>query len=560
MGNTVNTFIFAALVLSATACSATGGNNGGGPGGDSFGGMNQGFPGGGGGAGTPSGTAGTGSQPVGGALPCAVDALVKAHCQTCHGARPIGGAPMSLVTEADFQADYQPHTTTALMGQTLKVYQLARIRINGSMGTMKMPQGNPLAPNDFTTLDSWLASGAPAGAACGPPPGGNGGFTGTGSAPGTGSIPGYGGTIVGTGSAPGYGGTIIGSGSSTSMAGSGAGAGAPPGAGGAISGPPHEIISATTTDVCATDPTTFQALVARPGETCYEFPVHGQSSPTDKSKFSIPVGQTYNQFYYKIPWPAGTLATRFGAKFDNLAVLHHWLAFGISSGTQAEGTVQTNVSGTTLGQGAELIGGWAIGGCESDFGPEMGLKLPASGQIMIQWHHYNSTNGPAPDGTVIQFCTVPAGGRPNIGGITFLGTENLNGPVGMPAHQVSKFSGTCTNNSGKPIIIKGYSPHMHLLGVNMNSVVKHTNGMMETVFDHPFLFDHQVNYSLPNGYQLLPGESITSTCTFNNTTDGAVAFGQPTQKEMCYQFTYSYPYGALNNGVISLIGATNTCW
>ncbi len=31
-------------------------------------------------------------------------------------------------------------------------------------------------------------------------------------------------------------------------------------------------------------------------------------------------------------------------------------------------------------------------------------------------------------------------------------------------------------------------------------------------------------------------------------------------QEMCYQFTISYPYGALNNGVISLIGATNTCW
>jgi hypothetical protein len=29
---------------------------------------------------------------------------------------------------------------------------------------------------------------------------------------------------------------------------------------------------------------------------------------------------------------------------------------------------------------------------------------------------------------------------------------------------------------------------------------------------------------------------------------------------MCYQFALSYPYGALNNGVLSLIGATNTCW
>jgi hypothetical protein len=39
-----------------------------------------------------------------------------------------------------------------------------------------------------------------------------------------------------------------------------------------------------------------------------------------------------------------------------------------------------------------------------------------------------------------------------------------------------------------------------------------------------------------------------------------VAFGSSTTQEPCYQFTYSYPVGALNNGVFSLIGAGNTCW
>jgi hypothetical protein len=101
---------------------------------------------------------------------------------------------------------------------------------------------------------------------------------------------------------------------------------------------------------------------------------------------------------------------------------------------------------------------------------------------------------------------------------------------------------------------------MHLLGVNMKSVVTHAGGGTETVFDHPFQFDHQVNYLLNPTYELKPGDKITSTCTFNNTTSAPVAFGQSTTAEMCYQFTFGYPYGALNNGVISLIGATNTCW
>ena len=76
----------------------------------------------------------------------------------------------------------------------------------------------------------------------------------------------------------------------------------------------------------------------------------------------------------------------------------------------------------------------------------------------------------------------------------------------------------------------------------------------------PFVFDQQINYMLSPQYVLQPGETITTTCTFTNSTAGIVTFGQSTNQEMCYQFTLSYPYGALNNGVFSLIGATNTCW
>jgi hypothetical protein len=101
---------------------------------------------------------------------------------------------------------------------------------------------------------------------------------------------------------------------------------------------------------------------------------------------------------------------------------------------------------------------------------------------------------------------------------------------------------------------------MHLLGVHMKSVIDRAAGGTETVFDEPFQFDQQVNYIMNPPVVVQPGDRITSTCTFNNTTDANVAFGQPTTSEMCYQFAFAYPYGALNNGVFSLIGATNTCW
>jgi hypothetical protein len=60
---------------------------------------------------------------------------------------------------------------------------------------------------------------------------------------------------------------------------------------------------------------------------------------------------------------------------------------------------------------------------------------------------------------------------------------------------------------------------------------------------------------------LKPGDSITSTCTFDVPAPGGIPFSISSDGEMCYQFAYSYPVGSLiNNNMPSLIGATNTCW
>src|SRR5262249_17754417 len=152
--------------------------------------------------------------------------------------------------------------------------------------------------------------------------------------------------------------------------------------------------------------------------------VHGASSPTDKSKFTVSTGESYNEFYYDIPWPAGSVETRFGTIFDNKKVLHHWLAFSQLAPT-AGGTVMRDVTGTTLFEGAELIAGWAIGGCSTTYPDDVGVMLPSDGTLMIQWHHFNSTGAPAQDGSKVQICTVPMAMKQNIAGITFLGTEAL---------------------------------------------------------------------------------------------------------------------------------------
>jgi hypothetical protein len=452
----------------------------------------------------PGGTAGMGSVqqppsqvPTNG-MPCAVNDVIKSRCQTCHGASPIGGAPMSLVTQADFHKDHASKTT--MPGVTKKVYEWVKIRMNDA--AKPMPQTGLLQGAELTTVNSWLDKQAPlagSGDVCQ-------GSNGTGGTGATG--------MGGNGSTPGT----------------------------------------TLENECKADGA-FEPLVARDGETCYDFPVHNLSSPTDKTEFNIIPGESYNQFYYSIPWPAGSIATRFGANFDNLPALHHWLMFASHAGTN--GQVSTNVLGTTIGEDAQLIGGWAVGGCAVEFGDDMGLQLPSTGTIMVQWHHYNNTPAMVTDGSKVQICTLPANGRPHVGGLTWLGTENIEVPGGQKGQAV----GTCENDEQEDITIVAFWPHMHEIGVHMKSeVMKAGESSWTTVFDKPFQFNYQVHYMQKPQLVLKPGDQIRSTCSFMNTTPGHVSFGQSTKQEMCYQFAFSYPAGALDNGVISLIGASNTCW
>jgi hypothetical protein len=480
------------------------------------------------GFGLPSGGAGgMGAGPAGGAMPCEVQTIVTEHCGRCHGATKMGGAPMSLLTAADFQVDYAVVTTPQLAGQTLKMSELAHIRVNREMNTMPMPQGSILTPAQLTTFNTWLKAGAPAGQAC-TVTAGSGGAAGD--------------------AAGGIGGTMAPAGAGGMMAPGGAGG---EGGMGTVDPTGPSMIE----DQC-TKPGAFEPLVAQDGETCYDFYVHGAFGVDDRSKFTVIPGESYNQFYYNVPWPAGSISTRYGQNLDNINVSHHWLAFSQTFGMPA-GTVEPNVLGTTLFTDAELIAGWAVGGCTTTYPANVGVHVPQSGTIMIQWHHYNTTPTTQEDGSAVQICVVPEAMREHKAGLTFLGTEN----IAVPAGGQGQGGGTCYNDSSGPITIIGFNPHMHEIGIHMKSdVVRAAGGEMETVFDRAFQFDYQTNYMMNPPVVLQPNDAIISTCTWENKAARSVGFGQSTKDEMCYQFALSYPYGELNNGIGSLIGATNTCW
>jgi hypothetical protein len=412
--------------------------------------------------------------------------VVAAKCASCHGKEPIGGAPMPLVTAADFSRELKSVRTSP--GMLATVAALVKKRINDP--ALPMPPGELLPEPERAKLNAWLDNGHPAV-----------------------------GTAVGCAQ-------------------------------------PGDVQEPTKA------PTSTSVRTNDKGLTCYTLRNHGSPEPGDTTPYPVGDGEQYVSFYFKAPWTVASELVSFSTLYDNRKVLHHWLLYTTAS-ADMDGSFAPGV-GTHIGDTAQLLAGWAVGGNDVEMPEDVALRLPPAGSgLMVEWHFYNAGGAAETDASAIEVCVQPQGTRKKLAGMTWLGTENFNGPFGMPPKAVSEFSGTCLPsrtgmNASDPIHIFTLWPHMHQHGRAMRSVVSRADGTQEEVFKKPFDFNYQITYD--TSLDLYPGDMITSSCTFENTTNANVAFGPSSNQEMCYQFAYSYPAGALDNGVPSLVGATNTCW
>lgn len=94
-------------------------------------------------------------------LPCDVATVLATHCTVCHGTRPIGAAPMSLVTFEDLTA-----ASASMPGVTNA--QLSVMRMQDTVSPMP-PGAAPSVPAaDIATLQAWIDAGMQRGSCTNP--------------------------------------------------------------------------------------------------------------------------------------------------------------------------------------------------------------------------------------------------------------------------------------------------------------------------------------------------------------------------------------------------------
>lgn len=166
------------------------------------------------------------------------------------------------------------------------------------------------------------------------------------------------------------------------------------------------------------------------------------------------------------------------------------------------------------------------GAATLEFPTGAGHKLPKGTQMTVQMHLLNTGDDPVKGKLDIKMRrSAEANPRP-VNSYIF-GTAAVN----LPPKQTSKVVGTCRVR--EPVKLIAAFPHMHMLGTKMTFEVGQSEATMKEVFKRePFTFDNQSIEPLM--FDLKPGDITRVTCTYNNTLDQVVKYGESTFDEMCY--------------------------
>jgi hypothetical protein len=267
----------------------------------------------------------------------------------------------------------------------------------------------------------------------------------------------------------------------------------------------------------------------------------GSSEP-----FAVPetADNLYQCFAFASPFAPGSQATAWAPIIDDDRVLHHWILYRTAT-PQTDGAVER----CNMPSDATFVTGWAPGGGNYVMPDDVGLELGRPDDYYILQIHYWNAAGltDSVDRSGVAICATESP-RANEAGVLWLGTPRISiPPRSSDVTITNNCPGTLTSLLTAPLEVLSAGPHMHQLGSRFITEI-HPGGdrgrAVTMVEVDPWDFDNQTSYPV-TGMVINPGDAIETRCTYDNTTDSTVTFGERTEDEMCFNFITVYPLSAL---------------
>ncbi len=377
-------------------------------------------------------------------MPCAINALVTARCQGCHGDPLQFGAPIPLFDVADFREERRGTITGAR----------ALLYMRGEGKTMPPAPNARATDEELQAFETWLETGMP---------------------------------------------------------------------------------ERTSNEQCDDHGHDITPPPPPPPGTCEE-----SIKLAPQTKYTLPAENTDTYVCYGVDLPAAEAKRQIVAitpTLDNSAVLHHLLVFTASksrSGTPAPCAVMEN--------DWKMLYGWAPGASAASLPEETGFPVTQNQvtHLVIQAHYSNPAHASGQsDGTGAELCLTTKLRNSDADIIAF-GGINFTIDPGEKLRMVCDVKIPSQIGPYLPITLFATFPHMHTLGTRQKLEILPKNGAARTLVEvAPWDFNHQISYSANT--QLKVGDTVRTTCEWNNTTASAVSYGEETAEEMCFNFVTYYP-------------------
>jgi hypothetical protein len=165
--------------------------------------------------------------------------------------------------------------------------------------------------------------------------------------------------------------------------------------------------------------------------------------------------------------------------------------------------------------------------------------------IRIEMHFINSTDAPIEVSATSEFYAVPDSEIDHEANILFIGTPDIDIPAGATMDVQTYFTPSRAQldlGAAKFFAITGHTHH-HGLNVTVSTATS-TGGPRNSVYapssfswSEPETTVHKPEFTMPTGLQA----GFDLKCSYHNTSNQRVSFGESANDEMCFFWAYYYP-------------------
>jgi hypothetical protein len=223
----------------------------------------------------------------------------------------------------------------------------------------------------------------------------------------------------------------------------------------------------------------------------------------------------------------------FGPKIDNAKIVHHILLFQSDDAVSADPFLCPAAGLAPW----KLVAGWNPGAKNLELPPEAGFPAEqGTTHWVLQIHYNNGAAKTGSDNSGYELCTTEALRKHDAGIAAFGSTSFMIPPRATHTIRCDHALGAEWNG----VRLFNASPHMHDLGTAMSTERIPYGKAPERFFEEKaYSFEAQTNYPVSVG--VAAGDVIRTRCTWKNSSDAFVGYGESSASEMCFDFVSYYP-------------------